>query len=375
MNSTRYATQSSKLRLALLLFLAMSAGACKRHAVAPQPRRQQEDVRALERKVERAIEDAGRSQVLIGPSPASPSAKPETPIEARAGAEVYAPVVAALRRSIAENRLDCAINESKSRQGWRTADIRISRHGKVVGRWKLREVRRILYAAIIIDDLGGNLEVTRRLLAMPYALTLSVLPHLRASEETAQEARRAGHEVMLHLPMQPEADSHASPGEGVIHVGLSGPEVERIIKSDLASVPHAAGVNNHMGSRATTDPRLMAAVMRSLAARHLYFIDSRTTAASVAFDAARRQGVPAFYRSIFLDDTETVPYTLGQLRKFHEVLEREGAALAIGHPYPSTIAALAQFLPELEGGDINLAPASHLLELPEVAHLKPPAPR
>jgi hypothetical protein len=152
-------------------------------------------------------------------------------------------------------------------------------------------------------------------------------------------------------------------------------EIERILQSDLASVPQAVGVNNHMGSRATADPHLMAAVMRSLAGHHLYFVDSRTTAASVALEAARQQGLPAFYRSVFLDDTETVPYTLGQLRQFRRVLENQGAALAIGHPYPTTIAALAKFLPEFEMDDVELAPASRLLRLPEVARLKPPPPR
>ena len=116
----------------------------------------------------------------------------------------------------------------------------------------------------------------------------------------------------------------------------------------------------------------MTAVMRSLAGHHLYFVDSRTTAASVALEAARQQGLPSFYRSVFLDDTETVPYTLGQLRQFRRVLEEQGTALAIGHPYPTTIAALAKFLPQLESDEVQLAPASRLLQLPEVARLKPP---
>jgi hypothetical protein len=257
----------------------------------------------------------------------------------------------------------------------RVADIRLLRSGKLVFRWKLREVQRVLHAAIIIDDLGENLAKVHQLLALPYPLTFSVLPHLRASAETAREARRAGREVMLHLPMEPEASSHASPGEGEIRIGMNRFEVERIIDSDLASVPEAAGVNNHMGSRATADPHLMAAVMKSLAGRHLFFVDSRTTASTVAFEEARRQGLPAFYRSVFLDDTQSVPYTLGQLRQFRRVLEDQGAALAIGHPYPSTIAALTEFLPELVGDDVELAPASQLLQLPEVARLKPPSRR
>ena len=366
--STSHGIQASTLRLAFLLALAICTGGCKRAVFAPL---REEDQRELARKIENALEAAGRSQVWIKSPVGLASGKPETPVEARVGAEVYSTVMAALQHEAEKNHLECAINESRTKGGWRVADIRLLRSGKQVSRWKLREVRRILHAAIIIDDLGGNLEAARQLLALPYSLTLSVLPHLRDSVETAEEARRAGHEVMLHLPMEPEAGSQASPGKGEIRIGMTSFEVEQILQSDLASVPHAAGVNNHMGSRATADPRLMTAVMRSLAGRHLYFVDSRTTAASVALEAARQQGLPAFYRSVFLDDTETVRYTLGQLRRFRRVLEEQGTALAIGHPYPTTIAALAKFLPQLESDEVQLAPASRLVRLPEVARLKP----
>jgi hypothetical protein len=113
-------------------------------------------------------------------------------------------------------------------------------------------------------------------------------------------------------------------------------------------------------------------VMKTLAGHRLYFIDSRTAPQSVALDEARRQGVPAFYRAVFLDDTESVPYTLGQLREFRNKVEHEGVALAIGHPHPTTIAALAIFLPELEQADIELVAPSRIVELPEVARLNPP---
>jgi polysaccharide deacetylase 2 family uncharacterized protein YibQ len=335
----------------------------------------EEDRRELARKIGNAVEAAGGSQVWIKSPAGLTSGKPETSIEARVGAEVYSTVIAALVHEAEKNHLECALNKSRTKEGWRITDVRLSRYGKQVARWKLREVRRILHAAIIIDDLGENLETARQLLALPYSLTFSVLPHLRDSEEIAEAARRAGHEVMLHLPMQPGAGSHAAPGEGEIRIGMTSFEIEQTLQSDLASVPHAVGVNNHMGSRATADPRLMAALMRALASHHLYFVDSRTTAASVALEAARQQGLPSFYRSVFLDDTHTTPYTLEQLRQFRRVLEEQGTALAIGHPYPTTIAALAEFLPQLEKDDVELAPASRLLRLPEVAHLNPLPPR
>ena len=231
---------------------------------------------------------------------------------------------------------------------------------------------RLLRAAIVIDDMGNDLEAAHKLLALDYPLTFSVLPYLRYTQTTAEEAHRSGHEVMLHLPMEPEPGAHASPGEGAILVGMNAAEVHRVVQNDLASVPYVAGVNNHMGSRATKDAALMADVMKTLADHRLYFIDSRTTAASMALDAARRQGLPAFYRAVFLDDTETVPYTLGQLREFRHAVEQEGVALAIGHPHATTIAALAKFLPELERADIELVAPSQIVRLPELARLHPP---
>jgi polysaccharide deacetylase 2 family uncharacterized protein YibQ len=236
--------------------------------------------------------------------------------------------------------------------------------------WQLRQVPRLYRAAIVIDDLGQDLKPAHELLAIPYPLTFSVLPNLPASRETAVAANRAGREVMLHLPMEPLA-AQLSPGEGAIREGMQGPEVDRLIENDLTSVPYAAGVNNHMGSRATSDPALMKVVMKELASRRVYFIDSRTAASTVALDAARQAGVPAFYRSVFLDDTASVDYTLGQMRRFRAVIEQQGEALAIGHPHVTTIKALEESLPELERDDIEVMPASRLVGLSEVARLSP----
>jgi hypothetical protein len=251
--------------------------------------------------------------------------------------------------------------------------LNITSHGQPVLRIHLREVPRILRAAIVIDDMGQDPEAARKLLLLPYPLTFSVLPYLRNSKSTAEDFHRAGREVMLHLPMEAEAGAHPAPGEGEVRVGMSDVAVRKVVERDLDAVPFAGGVNNHMGSRATRNAPLMAGVMEVLAERHVYFIDSRTTAESVALDVARRQGVPAFYRSVFLDDTETVPYTLGQLRQFRRIIEQDGVALAIGHPHATTIAALAKFLPELELDNIELVGTSELVRLPEIARLKPPA--
>jgi len=172
-------------------------------------------------------------------------------------------------------------------------------------------------------------------------------------------------------PMEPEADAHMSPGEGAILVGMNSGEVRRVVQDDLAAVPYVAGVNNHMGSRATQDAALMDDVMSTLADRRLYFIDSRTTGSSTALQAAQRRRLPAFYRTVFLDNTETVEYTLRQLGEFRRQVEDTGVALAIGHPHATTITALAKFLPELERSDIELVPPSTIVRLPDLGRLDP----
>jgi hypothetical protein len=315
------------------------------------------------------VQGAGGSQIWIKHPFASSPTKPDSALQVLATPTAYRAVVSAVHRESERDKVDLQVASAPSSP--HEVNLNVSRHGQRIIRIHLREVPRLLRAAIVIDDMGHDLEAAQKLLALSYPLTFSVLPHLRYTQETAQEAHRRGHEVMLHLPMEPEHSTHVSPGEGAILVGMSAAEVQRVVQNDLASVPYAMGVNNHMGSRATRDANLMANVMKVLANRRLYFIDSRTTAETTALDAARDQHLPAFYRAVFLDNTESLPYTLKQLREFRHTVEREGVALAIGHPHPTTIAALAQFLPELESSDIQLVAPSQIVRLPEIAQLHP----
>ena len=287
----------------------------------------------------------------------------------------YAAVLSRLNQEAAKNNLNLRTSSADGTAGLHVTNLSVAQRGQRIIQIHLREVPRLWRAAIVIDDMGQDLDAAHKLLALEGPITFSVLPHLPYTTATALEVHRSGREVMLHLPMQPEPTAHISPGEGAVLVGMKPAEVRRVVENDLDSVPFVAGVNNHMGSRATRDSRLMAAVMRTLAEHRLYFIDSRTTAGSTALEAARRQGVPAFYRAVFLDDTETVPYTLGQLQEFLRKVEQDGAALAIGHPHPTTIAALAKFLPELDKTDIELVTPSQLVRLPELANLHPPEAR
>ncbi len=371
--SSRATSFAPRTHISLLLITFLSLlleGACNR--LAPG-RLSQAEWRESTNRFEEVIQGVGGSEVWIKAlRRAGPWARASVPREVVAASPVFDAILAAFNREARRQGLEAQVGEIGAQNGWRAAEIRLVHRRELVGRWRFREVGQLRHAAIIIDDLGSDLGAARKLLELPCPLTFSVLPHLRYSVEIADRAHRSGREVMLHLPMQPEPGSSVATGPGEIRIGTSSEEVASIIERDLDSVPYSAGVNNHMGSRATANPALMADVMKVLAERRLFFVDSRTTADSVALDLARRQGIPAFYRSVFLDDTETVEYSLGQLRELRRVVEAQGAALAIGHPYPTTLAALAQFFPEFERAGIQLVPASQLVRLPEVARLSPP---
>ncbi len=214
--------------------------------------------------------------------------------------------------------------------------------------------------AIIIDDLGYDRAAARMLFALPYPLTFAVLPNLAHSADLAEEAHRRGYQVMLHLPME-SANGDAKPEALGLRRGMTPEEVARLLAAMLETVPHAAGVNNHQGSLATADAQLMAAVMRVLRERELFFIDSRTTTATLAYAAAARAGVRAASRKVFLDDTPTREAIREQLALAARLARRQGSAIAIGHPYPATLQALEEYLPQLDAQGIGLVFASELV--------------
>jgi len=213
--------------------------------------------------------------------------------------------------------------------------------------------------AIIIDDMGNDRGQTRAVLQLPFPLTASVLPHREYSAQTADQVWRRGDQVMLHLPMQP-IDDGARSEKIELRVGMPARQVRSLLAGMLADVPHAVGVNNHEGSRATADPKLMSELMPELRKRGLFFVDSRTTASTVAYEAAERAGVRAASRKVFLDDVATREAVVAQLDLAARDAERDGSAIAIGHPHPETIAALAEAVPKLERRGIHFVFASQL---------------
>jgi len=215
--------------------------------------------------------------------------------------------------------------------------------------------------AIIVDDLGYDPGAARSVFAIPARVTVAVLPNLPDSSSIAEEANRRGIEVLLHLPMESVAgEDKAEKIE--LHTGEPPAEVARILDQMLATVPHATGVNNHQGSRATTDPALMASLAAAIRAHGLFFIDSRTASGSRAFEAARRAGVPAAARNIFLDDDEQPAAIRRQLEHAERLAREQGTCVAIGHPHSATLDVLSEMLPEVEARGVRLVSASQVVQ-------------
>jgi uncharacterized protein len=214
--------------------------------------------------------------------------------------------------------------------------------------------------AIIIDDVGYDRAAADRLLQMPFALTLSVLPHLPHSAEIAEEAFRRGYEVMLHLPIESASGEKAEAVE--LDPGMPAERVVRSMQEMLETVPHAVGVNNHQGSLGTSDSALMNEVMPALHERDLFFVDSRTTSKSRAFDAARRAHVPAAARDVFLDDEEDAGAIRRQLDAAVRDAKAHGSAVAIGHPHAGTLQVLSEMAPEIAREGIELVFASQVVK-------------
>ncbi len=209
--------------------------------------------------------------------------------------------------------------------------------------------------AIVIDDLGIDAIAARRAIALPRAVTLSFLPYPPATPELARAADAAGHQVLVHVPMEPEG--REDPGPFALTTHLSAGEIARRLDWALARVPGFAGVNNHMGSRFTQDRGALIPVMRILAERRVFFLDSMTTPDSAALPLARLFGVAGGQRDVFLDDEIFVKAIDGQLAEAERVARANGIAIAIGHPHRETLDALAQWTASAEARGFALVDA------------------
>lgn len=227
-----------------------------------------------------------------------------------------------------------------------------------------RPAARAARVALVIDDLGRSQAEVDRLLALGIPLSFAVLPFEPQSSAIAERLAAGGHEVLTHLPM--EAASGDSPGPNALLEDQSPERLAALTLAAIEKVPGSSGVNNHMGSRITADETAMRAVLSVIAGRGLFFLDSRTTAQSGAYDWARAAGIPTARRDVFLDDDPAEAAVATEFARLLELARERGAAIAIGHPRPATFAVLEREVPAARAAGVEFVPVSFLLERTEV---------
>jgi polysaccharide deacetylase 2 family uncharacterized protein YibQ len=214
---------------------------------------------------------------------------------------------------------------------------------------------------LIIDDLGYNVSRVLPFLDLGIPMTFSILPRLRYSRRLAEKIHAAGHEVMLHQPMEPYKSS-LDPGPGALYLSQNTKEMWRIIKKNVSSFPFAVGVNNHMGSRFTESRENITETLKVFRDKGFFFIDSFTSCHSIAFDTAKQLNMSTAFRDVFIDNRSERNYIYLQLLKLKKYALKYGYAIGIGHPRPETVSAVQQFIDELEGTRFSFTHASRILK-------------
>lgn len=220
--------------------------------------------------------------------------------------------------------------------------------------------------AIIIDDFGGNVKGVHEFFEAKIPITVAVMPFLEQSKEQAELAHSLGLEVMIHLPLQPKKGKASWLGPNPITKDLSLDEVKKRVIKAIESVPHAKGMNNHMGSLIVEDEAIMRVILEIAKEYNLYFIDSGTAPKSVIPKLAEELGVPWAMRDIFLDDTlSSSGHVYKQMNKLARVAEQKGQAIGIGHvgiKGDATLKGVKDAVKNFSDKKVKIVPTSHLLQ-------------
>jgi len=214
--------------------------------------------------------------------------------------------------------------------------------------------------AIIIDDMGCNLNAVKELLKINADLTFALLPFQAHTREAAEMFHKANKETLLHLPMEPVSYPREKPGEGALFTDMSDEELLLQLKKNIADVPYISGVNNHMGSKFMTDEKKLILIFNELKQKKLFFVDSRTSNDTKAYAAAKKTGLQIAERKIFIDnnrDYNKIYANLINITKDNDV----SPLIIIGHPYPETIRALKEATKVLHEKGVSIVPVSEIV--------------
>jgi len=223
--------------------------------------------------------------------------------------------------------------------------------------------------ALIIDDMGYAPYIADGFLELDLPLAFSVLPRAPYTQRIAKKARKMGHELILHLPMEPTDYPNVNPGPGALLTKMSKRKIKTTLNRHLDEIPGIRGVNNHMGSLFTAKRDKMAVVMGELKKRNLFYIDSRTTTETVAHELAEMMGVPVASRSVFLDNDLSPNAIRFQMERLFGIARHSGAAIGIGHPNEETLDLLKKYLEKLRTR-VTVVPVSELIgQVPEVSKM------
>ena len=221
--------------------------------------------------------------------------------------------------------------------------------------------------AIVLDDWGYNLTNLSALADIKTPITIAVLPNLLYSKQVAQTVKREGYQVILHLPLESEAG--ARPEKDTLYCAMDEKEIMQKLKQILNSVPGISGVNNHQGSKATEDVRMMGIILSELKKENLFFLDSLTTNKSICSEEAKATGTKYAKRDVFLDlpsakfkNEELHAYIKGQVDKLCQMAIKNGYAIGIGHDRKTTLAVLREVIPQLKKRGIRFVFLSELVK-------------
>jgi uncharacterized protein len=309
---------------------------------------------ALDRLSPGPADNSATVAVSLPPESGSNGATASLPSVAPAGSDAETPAAGSGDSSPTQTAMLPPRPETKTPSGQSPAWRRFATTAPV----DIRDKPRV---AIVIDDLGLDRPRTERVIALAPAVTLSFLAYSGDLPRLTEAARHAGHEMIVHVPMEP-VNAKIDMGPNGLSTNQPKEEVLRRLNWDLGRFDGYVGINNHMGSRFTGDAQAMGWVMDELKARGLMFLDSRTIAGSIGAKAAAAEGVPFAERDVFLDDEQTATAVDQQLREVEAIAKKKGTVIAIGHPHDVTIAALTRWIASLPQKGIVLVPLTEVVK-------------